>query len=239
MAAAESELEQSEALLGLTNELLSQLGHTAVGPRPSLFELARVGEEDAEAAGDPEVRFAADGSGPSRREIGHEAQWTLSSAKMGNGVQQLRDGDLDTFWQSDGQQPHVVNVQFHKVMKIQAIALYLDISRDDSYTPQKLSIRIGSGPADTHEVAVVDCKDPQGWVLVNLPVGAPNSPMSSSEQFLRGRLVQILILASHQNGRDTHIRQVKIYGPRRPLHSQPGLLLQFSSEYFKSRSRIR
>ncbi len=36
------------------------------------------------------------------REIGHHAIWSLSTAKPGNGVEQLRDGINDTFWQSDG-----------------------------------------------------------------------------------------------------------------------------------------
>jgi hypothetical protein len=43
-----------------------------------------------------------------RREIGDSAVWTLSSAKPGNGVAQLRDDNCDTFWQSDGLSPHTV-----------------------------------------------------------------------------------------------------------------------------------
>ncbi len=34
-----------------------------------------------------------------RREIGNLAVWTLSSAKQGNGVEQLRDDNTSTFWQ--------------------------------------------------------------------------------------------------------------------------------------------
>ncbi len=34
-----------------------------------------------------------------KREIGDEAVWTLSSAKPGNGIEQLRDGNTETFWQ--------------------------------------------------------------------------------------------------------------------------------------------
>lgn len=51
------------------------------------------------------------------REIGDDAVWCLSSAKPGNGVEQLRDDSADTFWQSDGPQPHLVNVQFMKKNK--------------------------------------------------------------------------------------------------------------------------
>ena len=49
-------------------------------------------------------------SNSQRREVGDLAVWTLSSAKHGNGVDQLRDDLITTFWQSDGHQPHLVNI---------------------------------------------------------------------------------------------------------------------------------
>ena len=52
------------------------------------------------------------------REIGHLAVWTVTSAKPGNGVELLRDGNKDTYWQSDGTQPHLVDIQFQKKMHI-------------------------------------------------------------------------------------------------------------------------
>ena len=57
-------------------------------------------------------------SNSQRREVGDLAVWTLSSAKHGNGVDQLRDDLITTFWQSDGHQPHLVNIQFLKKMRI-------------------------------------------------------------------------------------------------------------------------
>lgn len=40
----------------------------------------------------------------------------------GNGVDLLRDGRSDTFWQSDGTQPHLINIQFqNKVRKSRVI----------------------------------------------------------------------------------------------------------------------
>jgi len=48
------------------------------------------------------------------REIGRLAVWSVTSAKPGNGVELLRDGREDTYWQSDGSQPHLINVQFQK-----------------------------------------------------------------------------------------------------------------------------
>lgn len=48
------------------------------------------------------------------REIGGLAAWSVTSAKPGNGVELLRDGNKETFWQSDGSQPHLVNIQFQR-----------------------------------------------------------------------------------------------------------------------------
>lgn len=36
----------------------------------------------------------------------------LPSTCPGFGVDQLRDDNLETYWQSDGSQPHLVNIQF-------------------------------------------------------------------------------------------------------------------------------
>ena len=52
-----------------------------------------------------------------RREIGALAVWSVTSAKPGNGVELLRDDNLDTYWQSDGAQPHLVNIQFQRKVR--------------------------------------------------------------------------------------------------------------------------
>ena len=55
-------------------------------------------------------------------EIGEDAVWTLSTAKAGNGVQQLRDNNMQTFWQSDGLQPHLITLEFNKQARIKTAA---------------------------------------------------------------------------------------------------------------------
>ncbi|CAD8184713.1 unnamed protein product [Paramecium pentaurelia] len=128
-----------------------------------------------------------------RKEIGDQAIWTLSSAKSGNGVDQLRDDNLNTFWQSDGTQPHYLTIQFLKKMRVQEIALYLDFKQDESYTPNKLSIRTGTNIQDMKEVQFIELKEPYGWYVFAL---------------------KTKLLNGQENGKDTHIRQVKIFGPR-------------------------
>jgi len=165
------------------------------------------------------------GSAKELRDIGHEAVWSLSTAKPGNGVEQIRDDDMDTYWQSDGAQPHLINVQFHKKMTILEVSLYLDYSLDESYTPKKISIKAGTTFHDLVEIQTVNLKEPQGWVKV--PVRNPYADRPSGVDtvgdatagdpvggVLRAFFLQISIIAMHQNGRDTHVRQVKVYGPR-------------------------
>ncbi|KAJ1447269.1 anaphase-promoting complex, subunit 10/DOC domain-containing protein [Pelagophyceae sp. CCMP2097] len=145
------------------------------------------------------------------REIGDEAVWSLSSAKPGNGVEQIRDDSVETYWQSDGGQPHLINVQFHRKMHILEIAFYLDYTLDESYTPKKISIRLGSTFHDLVEVQTVDLHEPSGWVTIPL---AAEADLGAEPQGLRAYFLQVCVVSMHQNGRDTHVRQARIYGPR-------------------------
>lgn len=71
------------------------------------------------------------------REVGNYAIWSLSSCKPGFGVDQLRDDITETYWQSDGQLPHLVNIQFKRKTTIRDICIYTDYKLDESYTPNR------------------------------------------------------------------------------------------------------
>ncbi len=62
---------------------------------PELADLSRNSLLGSDAAISP-GEFTIDdkpGTVPNSRDLGGEAVWTLSSAKPGNGIDQLRDGD--------------------------------------------------------------------------------------------------------------------------------------------------
>ncbi|XP_020585156.1 anaphase-promoting complex subunit 10 [Phalaenopsis equestris] len=60
---------------------------------------------------------------------------------------------------------------------------------------------------------------------------------SFSDTFIHTFMLQLAVLSNHLNGRDTHIRQIKIYGPRpNPI---PTLPFHFTSKEFISYSTIR
>uniref|UniRef100_A0A803LYH9 Anaphase-promoting complex subunit 10 n=1 Tax=Chenopodium quinoa TaxID=63459 RepID=A0A803LYH9_CHEQI len=162
------------------------------------------------------------------REMTKNAAWSVSSCKPGNGVQCLRDDNFET---SDGAQPHMINIQFQKKVKLQLIVLYVDFKLDESYTPSKISIRAGDGFHNMKEIKAVELVKPSGWVYISL------SGNDARETFVNTFMLQIAVLSNHLNGRDTHVRQIKVYGPRpNPVPRQP---FQFTSAEFLTYSTVR
>ncbi|BDA40715.1 Anaphase-promoting complex subunit 10 [Coccomyxa sp. Obi] len=166
------------------------------------------------------------------REIGNLAVWTVTSAKPGNGVELLRDGREDTYWQSDGSQPHLVNIQFQKKVRLQELTIYLDYKLDESYTPIKISVRAGTSVYDLKEIKIVELNEPIGWV--HIPLQPPNSTDN-----LKAYCMQLAILSNHQNGRDTHIRQIKVFGPRHDILQPLGQDIGFTTVEFSQFATVR
>ncbi|KAF9493389.1 galactose-binding like protein [Pleurotus eryngii] len=97
-------------------------------------------------------------------DISSRGKWSVSSFKFGFGSECLRDGDPETFWHSDGPQPHFITIEFPQKVAIQKISIYLSFPQDDSYTPSTLAIRAGTGPSDLQDVRVVTLDKPDGWI---------------------------------------------------------------------------
>jgi hypothetical protein len=103
------------------------------------------------------------------RDLSTHAVWSVSTAKPGNGVDQLLDGSDDTYWQSDGPQPHCISAQFSSKFKVSEVRLFLSYEQDESYTPSIVSVRVGSS---FHDLRVINRNKelikPQGWVTISL-----------------------------------------------------------------------
>uniref|UniRef100_A0A2C9JWQ3 Anaphase-promoting complex subunit 10 n=1 Tax=Biomphalaria glabrata TaxID=6526 RepID=A0A2C9JWQ3_BIOGL len=142
------------------------------------------------------------------REVGNQAVWSLSSCKPGTagfGVEQLREESNETYWQSDGPQPHTVSIQFRGKTTLHDVCIYADYKSDESYTPNRLSIRAGNHANDLVEIEQVELSEPTGWVCIPLK--------DVHDKPIRTFMIQIAVLSNHQNGRDTHIRRIKVRSP--------------------------
>jgi anaphase-promoting complex subunit 10 len=104
---------------------------------------------------------------PYLRDISTLASWTVSSSKPGCSIPQLRHPSTSLFWQSDGPQPHYLNIHFSKQVSIVALRLYLDFEQDESYTPTRIVFLAGSGGNDLVEWGEWRGESPRGWVWID------------------------------------------------------------------------
>lgn len=129
------------------------------------------------------------------------------------GVDLLMDGQAETYWQSDGSQPHLITLEFQQMVHVSKVALQTNYSMDESYTPHRIAVRVGTRKSDIRVVRTEEVQEPQGWIVIPLfeeDTGVP---------YVSGRILQIVIISNHQNGRDTHVRQMKVFGPREDVLS--------------------
>lgn len=86
----------------------------------------------------------------------------------------------------------------------------------------RISIRAGTNFNDLQEIEVMDLNEPSGWVVI--PIKDIN------DKPIRTFMIQIAVINNHQNGRDTHMRQIKVYSPTQdalgpPMPYVPGQFL--------------
>ncbi|KAK6456774.1 galactose-binding domain-like protein [Scheffersomyces xylosifermentans] len=152
------------------------------------------------------------------------ANWKLSSYKQGFGLSQLRDDSPDTYWQSDGSNgnnhnnsaimnnqlcnPHALTISFSKKVSLERISIFTNYSLDESYTPSRIKIMAGSSDGwDLSEVCTVNFNKPIGWshIIFN---------GIRSDGVLKCFVVKLIILANHQDGKDSHIRAIRCFGKK-------------------------
>ncbi|OBA20117.1 galactose-binding like protein [Metschnikowia bicuspidata var. bicuspidata NRRL YB-4993] len=164
------------------------------------------------------------------------ATWRLSSHKQGHGLQQLRDDSPDTFWQSDGSteinvehlsspdtallsRPHSILLQFSKKVSLERISIFTNYQLDESYTPLKIKIMAGGSNWDLMEVCLVDFEKPMGWSHIIFK-GV------RGDGLLKCFVVRMIILANHQDGKDSHIRAIRCFGKKSNVSSITALFAE-------------
>lgn len=165
-------------------------------------------------------------------DVGSMASWSVSSNKPGYGVIALRKDSPDTYWQSDGQQPHELIIRFTKLVAIERISLFLNYYTDESYTPSKIAVFAGSGDHDLIKVLQVEFDSPMGWRHIKF-TGC------SKEGVLKCHVVKLVFLANYQNGKDSHVRAVKVMSMGNHIQEGGEEEVGFTSIKFLSESVIR
>jgi anaphase-promoting complex subunit 10 len=87
------------------------------------------------------------------------------------------------------------------------VRFYVDYNEDESYTPTKIVFRSGTSENNLIDFAVMELQTPVGWQQVPI-AGAGGGPDGNT---LFSYVFQMQILENHQNGKDTHLRGIKIF----------------------------
>lgn len=122
----------------------------------------------------------------------------LSSFKRDHGLKELLSPDVSEFWSTDGNLPHFVKLSFKKRTYVDHIQFVLSYFKDDSYTPEKIDVFAGDTTDTIERVFSLSLFEPEGAVLL----------MVKNYVFY----IYAVISANHQEGRDSHIRYLKVVG---------------------------
>lgn len=75
--------------------------------------------------------------------------------------------------------------------------------------------------------------EPAGWIIVPIK--------NARDKPIRTFMIQVAVISNHQNGRDTHMRQIRVHSPVE--NKKNGMTLEklndFSTVEFKQFSTIR
>jgi anaphase-promoting complex subunit 10 len=102
----------------------------------------------------------------------------------------------------------LLTIHFLRRVEIRALRFYVDYSQDESYTPTHIVFYAGTGPHDLIQFAEVPLTNPVGWQ--DVPIADCGGGHDGHS--LCCMIVQMHIKENHQNGKDTHIRGIKIFG---------------------------
>lgn len=173
-------------------------------------------------------------------EIGSLGIWKLSSSKNKYDIKKLKDNDANTYWQSSSIGPHTITIQFLKLTQVSKIFLLFNYLLDESYTPCEILIKIGNDEHNLEYLCTAYCDinkyslDDPFWFVIDLKKINFFSFFSNYNlKVLKNKNVsiychclQICILSSQHYGKDTRVRQIKIYGPNYSVYKYDKMILQ-------------
>ncbi|SBS88441.1 anaphase-promoting complex subunit 10, putative [Plasmodium ovale] len=172
-------------------------------------------------------------------EVGCLGIWKLSSRKNMSDIKKLKDDDANTYWQSASLGPHTITIQFFKLTKISKIYLLFNYLLDESYTPYELLIKVGNDENHLEYLCSTFCdikkfshKDPF-WFIIDFKKYSFssylynfNTNILKKDNFIYCHCLQVCVLSSQHYGKDTRIRQVKIFSPRYSFYKHDKMIMQ-------------
>lgn len=118
----------------------------------------------------------------------------LSSNKNGYGLQELRSDKDTEYWCTDSNLPHFIRITFPTRTYVHSVCIRLSYKLDESYTPESIVLYF-DGCKKAYKLA-----EPEGVIALPVDCIVPD--------------IVILVISNHSEGRDSHIRGLKVMAGR-------------------------
>ena len=82
--------------------------------------------------------------------------------------------------------------------------VYVDVKSDESYAPKSITIQAGDHHTMMYDYASVKLENPEGWVEMDL--------RTTEGQPLDCFCLRLVITNNQQNGKDSRIRGIRVFG---------------------------
>lgn len=140
--------------------------------------------------------------------ITSQAVWSVSSTQPGSGIENLFDGNKDTYWQSAGTLPHQIIAQFSRKTFISLVKIAVS-TLDDNYAPFQIEISVGNHPNSMESL---------GKFTLEVINGVNTFSIEKEAIFLA-----ILITRNYNDGKNSRVRSLQIFGNVRTPSPEPSL----------------
>ncbi|KAI3640042.1 hypothetical protein MIR68_000920 [Amoeboaphelidium protococcarum] len=165
------------------------------------------------------------------KDVSTKVQWSVSSVKAAYNVYKLIDNDVSTYWQSDGNQPHEIVITMDpqgKMIPISRVLIYCDWRLDESYCPRVIVVKAdgvevervqvpGDLDDEQRDSMDADVEENERWCEVDFgsllqdEEDSIDGPSTADQKLFRCNKISLSIVSNHQNGKDSHIRLIKVY----------------------------
>lgn len=136
-------------------------------------------------------------------ELSSIAKYEASSTRKGYGIMNICNCSENSYWQSNGTLPHVIDISFPQIVLISKISMFVDYNKDDSYTPSSAILLLGFDTSDLIQSGFAKFNKHTGWIHI---YSNDESPPTIAMH------VRIVITCNHHDGLDSRIRCLNIFG---------------------------
>lgn len=169
--------------------------------------------------------------------VSNVCYWKASSYKAMHPIENVLNDDPESYWQSDGGQPHIVDIYFNKRVEVTLLALFFGFEVDESYSPSVMKVYVGDSINDLTYYEEWHIQRITQWYARKFPSHPikkdksknvettsiyynrnksknkeKNEEMKEKTLPVKCQVMRLSFPLNHDNGKDTHLRGIRIFG---------------------------